>query len=67
MFLSAMLMLNGTFAGMVSKFLGNVNLADGMAFTAGIRPMGTGLQDPVVIWTPLVRGVPGRVRAQKLM
>jgi len=67
MFLSAMLRLNAVFAGMVAKFVGKVNLADGMWEVEGMRPIGAGLQDPVVIWAPLVRGVSGRVKAQKLM
>jgi hypothetical protein len=38
---------------------------DGMLATEGIWPMGMGLQDPLVIWRPLVIGTLG-VRAQAL-
>lgn len=67
MFLSSMLMLKGTLAAMVAMFWGKVNLADGMLAVDGMEPMGTGLQEPVVIWRPLVRGTFGRVWEQKLM
>jgi hypothetical protein len=52
---------------MVAMFWGKVNLADGMLAVDGMEPMGTGLQEPVVIWRPLVRGTFGRVWEQKLM
>jgi hypothetical protein len=51
---------------MVSKFLGDWNLEEGMLSTEGILPMGMGLQDPVVIWSPLVRGTLGRPSAHRL-
>jgi len=67
MFLMFSEALKATFALIVSEFFGKLNLQEGMFSTEGIKPIGVGLQDPVVIWAPLVRGVPGRVRAQKLM
>jgi hypothetical protein len=48
---------------MVSKLAGLWNLDEGMAVTAGMLPMGIGLQEPVVIWRPLVMVWP----EQKLM
>jgi hypothetical protein len=51
-------------AVMVLLFVGNRYFAEGILSTDGMRPMGAGLQEPVVIWRPLVRGVFGRVRAQ---
>jgi len=56
-------MLKDVLAGMVSKLAGLWNLDDGMAVTAGMLPMGIGLQEPVVIWRPLVMVWP----AQKFM
>jgi len=50
----------------LSPFLGNTNFAEGMLSMEGIIPMGAGLQEPVVICCPLVRGRLGAVK-QKLM
>jgi len=50
----------------VPKFLGKVNLDDGMLSLEGITPIGAGLQDPVAICFPLVIGRFGTVK-QKLM
>ena len=46
-------------------FVGKVNLQDGMAVVAGIWPIGAGLQEPVLICSPLVMGC--FVVAQKLI
>lgn len=51
---------------MVSRFAGDWNLDEGMLSTEGMLPMGMGLQEPVVVWRPLVIGTPGRPRAQAL-
>lgn len=59
-------MVNALFALMVPKFLGKVNLDDGMLSVLGMAPMGAGLHEPVVICLPLVIGRFGTVR-QKLM
>lgn len=59
-------MLNAVLGAMVSRFVGLWNLDDGMLLDDGIKPMGVGLQEPLVIWSPAVRGVLARVRAQKL-
>lgn len=59
--------LNGVRAAIVAPFVGKLNLAEGIWSTDGIRPMGAGLHEPEVTCAPLVRGVSGRVRAQKLM
>jgi len=50
----------------VSKFAGDLNLEEGMLSTEGMLPMGMGLQEPVVVWRPLVMGTAGRPSAQKL-
>ena len=66
MFWIAMVTVKAVFAvAMLSKFFGNVNLAEGMAVVAGIWPIGAGLQDPVLTCAPFVRG--WLVVAQKLM
>lgn len=48
------------------KLSGKENLEEGMFSTAGIRPMGAGLHEPLVICLPLVIGSWGTVK-QKLM
>jgi hypothetical protein len=53
-------------AGIVSPFLGTVNLDDGMLLVEGMTPMGAGLHEPVRICFPSVIGRLGTV-AQKLM
>ena len=50
----------------VPKFLGKMNLDDGMLSTDGIAPIGAGLHEPAWICFPLVMGRLGRVK-QKLM
>jgi len=47
---------NGWLAGIVPKLGGFTNFADGMFVLEGIRPIGAGLHDPVVICRPLVKG-----------
>jgi hypothetical protein len=54
--LMAMIIVNAVSAAMLSKFFGNSNLLEGMLSTLGILPIGVGLQDPVVICLPPVRG-----------
>lgn len=58
-------MVKALFAWIVSKFLGNVNLDDGMLSEEGMTPMGAGLQEPPAICWPLV--IANFVVAQKLM
>lgn len=65
MFLMAIEIVNGWLAFTVPKFLGKVNLADGMLSTEGIIPMGAGLQEPVATCLPSVMGC--LVVAQKLI
>ena len=60
-----MVMVNAWLAAMSCKFLGLVNLLEGIAVVAGICPIGAGLQDPPLTWAPLVMVCP--VVAQKLM
>jgi hypothetical protein len=51
-------MVNGVLAATVSKFLGKLNLAEGILSTEGISPMGTGLQEPAWTCLPLVMVLP---------
>lgn len=51
---------------MVPKFLGKINLAEGMLSDEGIMPIGAGLHEPAAICSPLVILRLGTVR-QKLM
>jgi hypothetical protein len=64
--LTANVILNVAFALRTPLFVGNTNLAEGMLSVDGMRPIGAGLHDPVLICLPLVIGTPGAVR-QKLM
>jgi len=48
------------------KLVGDTNFALGMLAVDGMRPIGAGLHDPVVICFPLVMGSWGTV-AQKLI
>jgi hypothetical protein len=66
MFLAPIVTVKAVFAAIVSPFVGDWNLVEGIAAVDGIWPMGMGLQDPVVVCRPFVIGVLGRVRAQKL-
>lgn len=61
----AISIVNALLAGIVSKFLGNWNLDDGMLALDGIEPMGAGLHEPPVTCSPFVMVSP--VPAQKLM
>jgi hypothetical protein len=61
-----MVIVNGVLAAIVSPFAGLVNLDEGILSTEGIKPIGAGLHEPVVICLPSVMGVPGAVR-QKLI
>jgi len=63
--LTAKVMVKFVLAGIVSPFLGLVNLQDGWAVLAGIEPIGTGLQLPPVTCSPFVIG--WLTDAQKLM
>lgn len=58
--------VNAWFGGMTSKFLGLVNLAEGMFAVEGMEPIGAGLHDPPAICWPLVIGSLGTVK-QKLI
>jgi hypothetical protein len=58
--------VNAVLAGIVSPFLGFVNLDEGMLDEEGMIPIGAVLQEPVVICLPLVRGRLRTVR-QKLI
>lgn len=49
-------MVNAVLALIVWPFLGKTNLDDGILSTARIRPIGTPLQDPVLICCPFVSG-----------
>lgn len=49
-------MSKGSFSLTVAPLGGNTNFEEGMAPVAGMDPMGAGLQDPVRICSPLVRG-----------
>ena len=51
---------------MTSRFLGNMNLDEGMLEVEAITPIGAGLQEAVLICLPFVRGRSGTVR-QKLI
>jgi hypothetical protein len=51
---------------MVSPFFGKTNFEDGILLSAGIRPIGAGLQEPPGICFPSVMGRLGAVR-QKFM
>lgn len=63
---TAIVTVNAVLALRVSRFLGFVNLAEGMLSTDGMTPIGALLHEPVLICLPLVRGRLGTVR-QKLM
>jgi hypothetical protein len=67
MFWMAMETVKGVLVLSVAKLVGKTNLQEGMLSMEVMEPMGAGLQEPVVICFPLVMGVAGRVRAQKLM
>lgn len=47
--LIAIVSVKAWLAGIVPKFVGNVNFEDGIFVVAAITPMGAGLQDPVLI------------------
>lgn len=58
-----MLIVKVCLATTVPSFGGKVNLEEGMLLTSGIEPIGTGLQEPVLICSPtrLVNNGRGRV------
>src|SRR5882762_6609981 len=61
----AILMVKALLAWIVSKFLGNWNLDDGMLAVDGIDPIGAGLHEPPLTCWPFVMG--WFVVAQKLI
>jgi hypothetical protein len=65
-FFMAIWMVNCVLALIVSPFFGETNFEEGILFSAGITPIGAGLQEPVVICFPSVIGRLGTVR-QKFM
>lgn len=62
----AMLIVKASSDGMVSPFLGKVNLDEGIRSVEGMTPIGAGLHEPVWICLPSVMGKSGTVK-QKLM
>ena len=56
MCLVAILISNVVFAWIASKFFGVTNFEEGMLVEGAITPIGAGLQEPLKICWPFVRG-----------